>query len=130
VCQSLLVIDSASFAYPPLFQSISSLFSFFGQIDGLPEGAEPKLTLQLSSPIEEVTLDALYNSAAAANTDESTAGVANFCGVETGQATLTVSAFDADIPLGNSKAYDVAAFTNQLLDDPMLPEKRKRGNNI
>jgi hypothetical protein len=41
---------------------------------------------------------------------------ATFRGVETGQATLSMVASDADIPLGSSTAYDVDAFTHQLLN--------------
>jgi hypothetical protein len=42
--------------------------------------------------------------------------IITFRGVETGQATLSVEAMDADIPLGSSTAYDLAPYTSQLLD--------------
>lgn len=42
--------------------------------------------------------------------------VITFRGVETGQATLSVEAMDADIPLGSSAAYDLAPYTSQLLN--------------
>jgi hypothetical protein len=74
------------------------------QVEGLPDTAEPALTLQLSSPVEEAVLDAV-------------GATVSFAGVETGQATLSVTATDADIPLGSSvTAYDVATFTHELLD--------------
>ncbi|GKY98646.1 hypothetical protein MPSEU_000821200 [Mayamaea pseudoterrestris] len=72
------------------------------KIEGLLEGAIPRLSLQLSSPVEEATLTSM-----AADNDASS-DVATFRGVETNQATLTVSAFDADISLGSSEPYDLA----------------------
>ena len=64
------------------------------------------LQLQLSSPIEEGTLSQIYDPA---NTDPVPEGaVVTFKGVETSNATLTVSAKDADIPLGSSTPYDLA----------------------
>lgn len=44
-----------------------------------------------------------------------------FQGVEMGQATLTVSAFDEDIPLGSSDLYDMSALSKQL--DAMEPKE-------
>lgn len=74
-------------------------------MEGLPDTAEPKLTLQLSSPVEEAILTEVN-------------GAVSFSGVETGQATLSVTAVvDADVPLGSSQtAYDVATFTHELID--------------
>jgi hypothetical protein len=58
--------------------------------------------LQLSSPVEEQTLDKLFDPLAP------TENLALFEGVEVSQATLTVSAKDADIALGVSASLDVA----------------------
>jgi hypothetical protein len=58
--------------------------------------------LQLSSPVEEQTLDKLFDPLAP------TENLALFEGVEVSQATLTVSAKDADIALGASASLDVA----------------------
>lgn len=70
----------------------------------MPEAAQPKLTLQLSSPVEEAVLSGVEDAV-------------TFSGVETGQATLSVSCHDAEIPLGSSAAAcDVATFTHELLD--------------
>jgi hypothetical protein len=53
------------------------------------------LSLQLSSPVEELTLESFTEPVV-------------FRGVETGQATLVCSAFDQDIPLGTSQPCDLA----------------------
>lgn len=58
--------------------------------------------MQLSSPVEEQTLDKLFDPLAP------TENLALFEGVEVSQATLTVSAKDADIELGASASLDVA----------------------
>ena len=71
-------------------------------MEGLPEGADPSFALQLSSPIEELILDKLFDPLAP------TENLAVFSGVEASVATLTVSAKDADIELGVSVAHDVA----------------------
>lgn len=63
------------------------------QVTGLPEAAEPKFQIQLSSPIEEQSLGL-----------DSTV---EFKGVDTTVATLTFKASDCDIPLGSSALYDV-----------------------
>ena len=39
-----------------------------------------------------------------------------FCDVEVGQATLSIDAFDLDITLGSSIAYDLKPFTSDILD--------------
>mmetsp|Transcript_20164 Transcript_20164/g.33433 ORF Transcript_20164/g.33433 Transcript_20164/m.33433 type:complete len:288 (-) Transcript_20164:209-1072(-) len=74
------------------------------KVEGLPEEAKPTFSLQLSSPIEEQPISKLFDPL------EPTAegSVAMFQGVETSNATLTVSAKDADIPLGSSETMDVA----------------------
>ncbi|GFH55986.1 hypothetical protein CTEN210_12462 [Chaetoceros tenuissimus] len=63
------------------------------KVTGLPEAAEPKFQIQLSSPIEEQSLGL-----------DSTV---EFKGVDTTVATLTFKASDCDIPLGSSAVYDV-----------------------
>eukprot|EP00980_Cylindrotheca_fusiformis_P024085 scaffold11525_cov135-Cylindrotheca_fusiformis.AAC.1 len=73
------------------------------KVEGVPAGAKPQATLQLSSPIEEKKLTEVFDpSKGDANSK------AIFTGVETTMATLTVSAFDADIPLGTSASHDLA----------------------
>lgn len=64
------------------------------------------MTLQLSSPIEEATLTEIFDPSKAEAASESSKAV--FEGVETAVATLTVSAFDAGIPLGSSAPHDLA----------------------
>lgn len=75
-------------------------------MEGLPEGAKPQVSLQLSSPVEEATITQLFDPLQSDHAPEGT--VAVFRGVETNVATLSVSASDADIPLGASTDYDVA----------------------
>jgi hypothetical protein len=76
------------------------------QAEGLPEAAKPQVALQLSSPVEEASITQLFDPL---NSDPAPEGsVAIFRGVETNVATLSVSASDADIPLGASTDYDVA----------------------
>jgi hypothetical protein len=75
-------------------------------VEGLPEGAKPQVSLQLSSPVEEATITQLFDPLQSDHAPEGT--VAVFRGVETNVATLSVSASDADIPLGASTDYDVA----------------------
>jgi hypothetical protein len=85
---------------------ISYCTTFDFQVEGLPEAATPQVALQLSSPVEEATITQLFDPL---NTDPVPEGsVAVFRGVETNVATLSVSASDADIPLGASTDYDVA----------------------
>jgi hypothetical protein len=72
----------------------------------LPEGAKPTINLQLSSPIEEGTLNTVYDPLRDPQSQEGS--MVTFRGVETTVATLTVSAKDADIPLGASTPHEVA----------------------
>jgi hypothetical protein len=81
---------------------ISNLFYF--QVEGLPDGAQPSFSLQLSSPIEEQNIIKLHDP----NDPPAEGSVAIFQGVETSTATLTVSAKDADIELGSSSPMDVS----------------------
>lgn len=74
----------------------------------MPATAKPSIQLQLSSPIEEGIIDSVYDPL---NSDSSAAEGSStviFRGVEPSTATLTVSAKDADIPLGSSSPHDVA----------------------
>ena len=58
------------------------------QVEGLPEAAEPVISLQLSSPIEEATLTKVFDPAAS----DTSGMVAIFRGVEIKNATLSVAA--------------------------------------
>jgi hypothetical protein len=89
-------------------------------VEGLPQGAKPSLFLQLSSPIEEGILDTVYDPLN--NQDPVPEGsVVVFRGVEPTVATLTVSAKDADIPLGSSSTHDIAPIC--ALDPMDIKEK-------
>mmetsp|Transcript_21447 Transcript_21447/g.33048 ORF Transcript_21447/g.33048 Transcript_21447/m.33048 type:complete len:386 (-) Transcript_21447:81-1238(-) len=87
------------------------------KVQGLPETAKPSFVLQLSSPVEELTLTKMFDpleveSTAAetttTTTTTSTESKAVFQGVEMSVATLTVSANDLDIPLGVSAMHDLS----------------------
>jgi hypothetical protein len=80
----------------------------------LPDAAVPRLNLQLSSPIEEIVLKEIHDPTA-----EVKAAVATFAGVEMGQATLTVTASDATIPLGSSISYDLAELIQMNVMEPV-----------
>eukprot|EP00339_Tiarina_fusa_P022933 CAMPEP_0117030862 /NCGR_PEP_ID=MMETSP0472-20121206/22243_1 /TAXON_ID=693140 ORGANISM="Tiarina fusus, Strain LIS" /NCGR_SAMPLE_ID=MMETSP0472 /ASSEMBLY_ACC=CAM_ASM_000603 /LENGTH=360 /DNA_ID=CAMNT_0004739057 /DNA_START=112 /DNA_END=1194 /DNA_ORIENTATION=- len=89
------------------------------KVEGLPEGAQPILSLQLSSPVEEATLSAIYDPL---NADPAPEGcIASFEGVETSMATLVATAKDADIPLGSSAPHELAPLC--LLDAMEVKEK-------
>lgn len=75
-------------------------------MEGLPEAAKISLNLQLSSPIEEGTLTAILDPTSEEPAPEGS--LYTFKGVETSTATLTLSAKDADIPLGSSAPHDLA----------------------
>ncbi|KAI2496655.1 hypothetical protein MHU86_17858 [Fragilaria crotonensis] len=83
------------------------------KVEGLPEGASPTFALQLSSPIEEASITKLFDTL-----DPTAEGsFAKFQGVETSNAILSVSAKDADIPLGASASIDIATLCS--ISDPM-----------
>lgn len=91
--------------------SFAHLFIHFCvQTEGLPTELSPELKLQLSSPVEEITLTKLYDPLDDA---DNVSAVAVFRGVETGQATLLVTAYDKteNIVVGTSTLYDVAQLT-------------------
>jgi hypothetical protein len=91
-------------------------------VDGLPEAAQPCVKLQLSSPIEEAMLTETFDSLV----EDTSKMVAVFRGVEINQATLAISAFDADIPLGNA-LEDLGPVTNF---DAMDPQKAEYLNDV
>jgi hypothetical protein len=74
----------------------------------LPAGAKPNLKVQLSSPIEEGILNTLYDPLHANPEDSPEGSIVVFRGVEPTVATLTVTARDADVPLGSSPPHEVA----------------------
>lgn len=71
----------------------------------MPEGAAPTFALQLSSPVEEITITQLFDPL----NETAEGSLAAFAGVEISTATLTVAAKDADIPLGVSAPQDVSS---------------------
>lgn len=110
------------------------MFFFLNQITGLPDSAQPKINIQLSSPIESQTITQLYDdindnnieqevsttvvkedekSEVNVNDDnddvkeENTSSCAIFKGVDISVATITIDVSDLDIPLGSSAMYDV-----------------------
>ena len=64
----------------------------------------PRFKLHLSSPIEELELTKIWDPL---NADAEGLTV-RFEGVESSVATLTVSAYNADVPLGSGAGHDVA----------------------
>lgn len=83
------------------------------KVAGLPDGAEPKLTVQLSSPIEEASI--------VVGGEDAEACRHKFSGVDVSSAMLTVTAADADIPLGTSAPHDVAPLCEF---DALQPSKK------
>lgn len=68
------------------------------QIEGLPESSRlPKLSLQLSSPVEEASLTELFDPSLE---DPPASMKASFRGIETNQATLTLEVLDAAAAAG------------------------------
>ena len=74
------------------------------KVTGLPESAMPRFKLQLSSPIEELALTKIWDPL---NADAEGLTV-RFKGVDSSVAALTVSSYDADVPLGSGAGNDVA----------------------
>ncbi|KAG7355488.1 hypothetical protein IV203_000174 [Nitzschia inconspicua] len=91
------------------------------KVDGLPAGAKPSIKLQLSSPIEEATLDTLYDPLNSDPDVTPEGSIVVFRGVEPAVATLTLSAKDADIPLGSSTPHEVAPLC--ALDPMQIKDK-------
>lgn len=91
------------------------------KVEDLPENAKPHLSFQLSSPVEEGVLSKVYDPL---NNDPAPEeSVIIFKGVETSVATLTITASDADIPLGSSSPLEVATFCKR---DPMEDDTNKK----
>jgi hypothetical protein len=89
----------------------------FLKVEGLPEEAKPVLKLQISSPVEEATLSEIFDPLA----EDTSKMMAVFRAVETNQATMSIEASDADIPLGNAEeVYDLGPLTKF---DGMDPKK-------
>ena len=88
------------------------------QVSGLPDEAQPKLTVQLSSPIEEAVI--VVGGGDEEESDESS-NTHIFAGVDVTSAMLTVVAADADIPLGTSAPHDVAPLCEF---DALKPSKK------
>lgn len=76
------------------------------KVQDLPEEVKFKATIQLSSPVEELTLTKSAEDSAEENPSESSMAV--FRGVETAVATLTVSIYDVDKVIGVSKEQDLS----------------------
>ena len=95
VCISLTLSCILSFVTLLVTRACFSPACLFQKTTGLPENAQVKIRLQLSSPIEEAVI----------TTEEPTA---TFRSVELGQAILSMSATDADVPLGTATELDLA----------------------
>ena len=63
----------------------------------------PRFKLQLSSPIEELELTKIWDPLNA----DAEGSTVRFKGVESSVATLTVSAYDADVSLGSGAGHDM-----------------------
>jgi len=70
------------------------------EVSGLPEKAEPNFKIQVSSPIEELSLSKI--------SDPQSKEEVEVKDVDTSVATLSISAYDADIYLGSSALLDCA----------------------
>ena len=73
-----------------------------------------RFKLQISSPIEELELTKIRDPLIA----DAEGLTVRFEGVDSSVATLMVSAYDADIPLGSGAGHDVALLCKL---DPMKP---------
>jgi len=81
------------------------------KVSGLPEAAKPLFKVQLSSPIEELSLTKLADPLKSVDDAEAAkdGSVVKFQDVNSSMATMTVTAMDGAIHLGSSKCYDVAS---------------------
>ena len=84
------------------------------KVTGLPELAMPRFKLQLSSPIEELELTKICDPLNA----DTKGSMVRFEGVESSVATLMISSYDADVPLGSGAWHDMALLCKF---DPMKP---------
>lgn len=88
------------------------------KVVGLPDAAKPTFKIQISSPVEELEITKMFDPLQS----DAEGTFANFEAVDPAVATLTVSAFDADIPLGSSAgAADLAPLCEF---DPLSPSKK------
>jgi len=107
--RELAASNSGDDAESPNSLEISAL-----KVQGLPDTAKPAFVLQLSSPVEELTLTKMLDKEEESTTAESESSASSsdskaiFQGVEMSVATLTVSAKDMDIPLGISATHDLS----------------------
>ena len=74
------------------------------KVTGLPELSMPRFKLQLSSLIKELELTKLWDPLNA----DAEGSTVRFEGVDSSVATLTVSAYDADVPLGSGAGHNAA----------------------
>ena len=74
------------------------------KVTGLPESAMPRFKLQLSFLIEELEMTKIWDPLNA----DAEGSTVKFEGVDSSVATLTVSAYNADVPLGSGAGHDVA----------------------
>ena len=81
---------------------------------GLPESSMPRFKLKLSSPIEELELTKIWDPLNA----DAEGSTLRFEGVDSFVATLTVSSYDVDVPLGSGAGHDVVLLCKF---DPMKP---------
>ena len=84
------------------------------KVTGIPKLAMPRFKLQLSSPIDELELTKIWDPLNA----DAEGSTVRFEGVESSVATLTVSAYDADVTLGSRAGHDAALLCKF---DPMKP---------
>ena len=87
------------------------------KVTGLPKLTMPRFKLHLSSLIEELELTKIWDPL---NADVKGSTV-RFEGVDSSVVTLTVSAYDADVPLGSGAGHNVALLCKF---DPMKPAGR------
>ena len=66
----------------------------------------PRFKLQLSSPIEKLELTKIWDPLNA----DAEGSTVRFEGVDSSVATLTVSDYDVDVPLGSGAGHDMALF--------------------
>ena len=87
------------------------------KVTGLPESAMPRFKFELSSPIEELELTKIWDPL-----DVDAEGLTvRFKGVDSSIATLMVSAYDVDVPLGSGAGRNVALLCKFY---PMKPAEK------
>lgn len=79
------------------------------------------VSLQLSSPVEEATLNKVQSVSGDEAAASSEASSTSFAGVESSMATLTVTLKKGDDVLGTSEAYDLSPILS--LEDAMNPKE-------